>query len=99
MTGGVPFVGDTGTRVKLDCGEDISTATVMRVKYEKPDGTDGYWTAALDLSDADTETIYYDTLAADFDQSGRWRLQSYIEMPGWAGHGEIVYLRVYDPIS
>jgi len=36
---------DIGTKIILDCVEDISTATSPEIKYKKPDGTSGSWTA------------------------------------------------------
>ena len=83
-------VGDIGTKIILDCVEDISTSTVWKIKYEKPDGSSGSWTAVKEGT-----TVYYTTAAVgDLDQDGCWCLQSYIESTAWTGHGERVSLEV-----
>jgi len=91
-----PHVGDTGTRIRLDCGQDVSTASVRRIRYVKPGGISGYWTAAQDGSDS--QKIYFDTLTDSLDVKGAWKLYSYIEKGGWAGHGEEVAMQVYPVI-
>lgn len=75
--------GDIGTIIKIDLGEDISTATVRKIKYRKPDGTMGEWTAA---AHGTTAVKYTTTAVADLNQVGRWKFQAYIEMPDWKGH-------------
>jgi len=34
----------------------------------------------------------------DLDVVGDWELQTYVEMPGWKGSGELVTLRVNRPL-
>lgn len=93
MSVGAVFVGDIGTRLMLDCGQDVSSSTVRKIRYLKPDGTSDYWNAQLDNG---LEAIYYDFVEDDIDLSGTWKFQSYLEMPTWTGHGEIAVLKVYD---
>jgi hypothetical protein len=96
MSIGAVFVGDEGTRILLNAGTNISASTVRRIRYEKPDGTTGFWSANLDSG---LEKLYYDTQTDDLDISGTWKLQNYVEMPTWTGTGEIAQLKIYDPIS
>lgn len=84
------FVGDVGTEILLDCGTDISTGTLLKIKAKKPTGARVAWTAALD----GTDRIKYAVQAGDLDVAGPWSLQAYVEMPGWSGHGEIAALSV-----
>lgn len=78
------FVGDTGTELVLNCGVDISSATVRKVRARKPGGQTLEWTAGQHSA---TEIVY--TLqAGDLNVSGLWKFQAYIEMPGWKGRGE-----------
>jgi len=93
MSVGPVFVGDVGTQLLLDCGQDVSASTVRKIRYLKPDGTSGYWDADLDDG---LEKIYCYFQAEDIDLSGTWKFQSYLEMPTWTGHGQIAVLKVYD---
>jgi len=86
----VIFVGDTGTKIILNVGLDISAATLRQIKYLSPDSTVGAWTAAQET----TTSISIVTTADTLDARGRWQLQVYIETPTWQRHGEICTLEV-----
>jgi len=89
------FQNDIGTKVRLDAGTNISAATSLKIKYKKPDGTTGLWTATLD----GTNYAYYYTIMGDLDQTGRWEVQLYVVSPGWTGYGEITTFEVIGPLS
>lgn len=78
------FVGDTGTEVVLNCGVDITTATVRKIRARKPDGKIVEWPATQNS----TTEIVYSLQAGDLDKAGQWEFQAYIEMPGWKGRGQ-----------
>lgn len=86
-------VNDVGTRFKLTLEDgdntavNISTATVKRLDFRKPDGTVIQRTAAFFTTGADG-ILYYDTIAGDIDQVGKWYVQPYVEFDGFKGHGE-----------
>lgn len=84
------YVGDTGTDIILDSGADISSATTLQIKYKKPSGDTGAWTATVQS----TTKAVYTTQAGDLDESGEWRIQIYVELSSWSGHGEAVSLTV-----
>jgi hypothetical protein len=89
------FVGDNGTEIVMECGVDVSSATVRQIKARKPDFTLATWSASA----GDTATqIKYFTDADDLDQAGTWTLQAAIDMPGWSGLGETVALTVKAPV-
>lgn len=92
-------VGDIGTKLRLDAGESIAAATLLRIYYKKPSGDTGYWTATLEGTDYATYTTV-DNSDDDLDEDGNWELQLYIESPDWTGFGEAarfhVYKRVFD---
>lgn len=87
---------DIDTRIYVDCEENVSTQTVIKIKYKKPSSDTGDWTAILGT---DTVTvngvtleantyIYYDTIDGDIDEAGDWNIQAYVELSGgWKGHG------------
>jgi hypothetical protein len=92
------FVGDVGTKIRLDAGQDISSASLIQLKYKKPSGETGTWTGTLE----GTDYAYYITQAAsepDLDENGRWQIQLYVELPTWQGHGEISYFHVYNRVT
>ena len=87
------FVGDVGTEIVLECGVPITTATVMRIYVRKPTGT-AVWSAVADTS----TSIKYVTGIGDLDVAGEYRLQAYVEMPGWKGRGSVARLTVSNAI-
>lgn len=85
------YVGDTGTVITLDCGQDISAATARSIEARKPDGTTASWAASASGTDA----IAFTTLADTLDMAGTWRLQAHVELPSGAWRGETAMLQVY----
>jgi hypothetical protein len=86
------YVNDTGTKIRLNAASDISTQTVLKIDWKKPDNTEGSWDATLE----GTTYACYITEDGDLDQAGIWKLQIYVEMPAWKGHGETVSMKVYE---
>lgn len=86
------YLGDIGTDIILDTESALATATLLQIKYTKPDGATGLWTGVI----ADSTKVKYTTQDGDLDIAGLWSLQAYIELPTWEGHGERVDLQVYD---
>lgn len=58
---------------------DISGATTMTFVLEKPDGTVTTKTASF-LTDGTDGIVKYDTVTDDFDVSGLWHFQAYIDI-------------------
>lgn len=85
------YVGDTGTRLTLECGTDISTASALEIEARKPDGSTVTLTATL----SGTEDLYFDTLAGTLDQPGDWLLQAVVTIGSGEWRGETYMLRVY----
>ena len=85
----------TGLKIIVECGTDISAATTKQIKYRKPDGTGGAWTA-----DAESSTsLSYTTVAGDVNQAGDLQLQAYVVTPSWTLYGDIARLPVLDTLS
>lgn len=84
------YVGDEGTALIVDVCSDISTATAVSLKITKPDGTTATWSGSV----YETQYIRYVVVAGDFDQPGEYRVQAYIEMPAWSGHGNTTTFKV-----
>ena len=85
------YVGDYGTEVILDTGSNVSTSTVRKIQYEKPDGTSGEWVASV----YNENYIKYTTQQDDIDQAGKWKFRAYIEMPTWVGYGTVATKEIY----
>lgn len=85
------YVGDTGTAIILDCGQDVSAATARSIEARKPDGTTVSWAASA----SGTNAIRFDTLAGTLDQAGKWRLQAKVTLPSGLWRGATAELVVY----
>lgn len=90
MTGRV-YLGDTGTQIVLDCGQDISAATARTIEVRKPDGTVVSWAATASGGTA----IAFVTLAGSLDMPGQWKLQARVTLPSGVWRGETALLNVY----
>ena len=88
------YLGDVGTKIRLDCGEDISTATKCEIKFHSPAGLRGTWTASQET----TSIIFYVTQAEDINEAGRWWFQAYVEMPSRKLYGKTAMLEVLSPL-
>lgn len=88
------FVGDVGTEIVLDCGVDVSSATVRNIVARKPGGAKVTWPAVAD----GTNSIKHVVVDGDLDAAGTWKLQAYVEMPGWRGYGDVAALTVNQPL-
>jgi hypothetical protein len=87
--------GDIGTEINVDMQEDITGATVTKFKVRRPDGAVVEWTAEKD----GLENLRYYTLANDLSQIGTYKLQPYVELPAWKGHGAVVEFKVLPTLS
>jgi hypothetical protein len=87
------YQGDTGTRITLDCGTDISTATSRQILARKPDGTSATWAASA----SGTTSLFFDTLSNTLDMPGVWNLQARVSIGSGVWLGETVELKVYGP--
>jgi hypothetical protein len=84
--------GDIGTAIDCNMRINISTATVLQVKYKKPSGAAGVWTGTL----TGTESVRFVTILNSIDEAGYWSIQPYIEMATWKGHGRMQQVMVED---
>lgn len=89
------YVGDTGTAIVLNCGQDISAATERTIEAKKPDGTTVSWVAVAE----GVTSIKFITLANSLDQSGDWKLQARVVTSTGVWRGETVTLTVHAQFS
>lgn len=69
---GKVFVGDTGVKFISSTEVDITGALIRLIKYIKPDGTTGSFTAIEEGAPADGDISYTVTLITELDTGGRW---------------------------
>lgn len=87
------YVGDIGTDVILDVGQDITGATVS-IAVRKPSGATVDWPSAVYSATA----VRHTTVAGDLDVPGAYRVQPVVALSSgdWSGRGETAEFLVYD---
>lgn len=88
------FVGQSGLRIQLNTGVDITDSISLLIKYRKPGGSTGEWAAN---SAGDTGgVIYYDpTGTSEIDTPGVWTVWAYVTFAdGRIGIGNPAQIRV-----
>lgn len=86
------YVGDYGTVFTVNCGEDISAATVTQINIKKPGGSEIDWTASI----YGTNYLQYTIQDGDLDESGVYKVQAALTLPSWKGLGETDTFTVYE---
>ena len=90
------FVNDT-IQLTIDTNIDVSGYATLLIKYKKPDGTTGCWTASACPSD--TDCLTYTCIYGDLDEPGRWLFQAIAQDIGVKLTGRWFEIMVYDPLS
>ena len=85
------YVGDIGTEIVIDCGSDLTGATVHQILVRKKDGTTAIWEATVDGN-----YLKYTIVENDLNIAGTYWLQAYVSISGWSGRGATATLVVYD---
>jgi len=93
------YIGEVGLSIVVNCGQDISSYTDLKMEVKKPDGTLVEWSAIAYEYDSETIYIRYITVAGDLDQAGEYTLQAYGKHGGWEGLGRTDYFVVYDEFA
>jgi hypothetical protein len=85
-----PKINMVGYKFKVDCGEDLSTATVLELAFLKPNGSAIKVSATI----IDTQYLSYATSlnvstgTTILDMAGSWAVCPYIETPTFTGYGD-----------
>jgi len=95
------YVGQTRLRITLETQADLTDADVFEIKYIKPSGTEGSWTAICD--DLAKGEIYYENfVSTTLDEAGLWRFWAYVTWSGSSAAedesvpGEAFELQIYN---
>jgi hypothetical protein len=70
------FVGQSALRVSVRTGTALVDVASCEIRYEKPDGSRGGWSAFV--SDPNRGVISHDLLGNELDQAGWWRFWVYV---------------------
>lgn len=71
------FVGQTALAIRLNTGISLATSKSWLIKYRKPTGATGNWTATV--YDSPNGVIQYTVLnASDLDVAGTWAMWAHI---------------------
>ena len=87
------YLGDSGTKLLIDCQTDISAAISLSIRVRKPGGQMVDWPGTLEASN----TMFYITLPDDLDQSGVWKLQAVVTFADGRWYGATADLIVFGP--
>lgn len=90
------YVGDIGTEIIVDTCSPISGATKAALLVMKPGSSAAVEWVGTVFEDT---KIRYIVTADDFNIAGEYRMQAYVEMPGWTGRGDTVRFKVSDPFQ
>lgn len=89
------YVGDIGIAIRLDTKQNVSSASVKKIKYKKPNGDEGEWDATV----VSNTKLQYITESGVLDKAGSWLLQAYVVLTGWTGLGDTATLTVTNPYN
>lgn len=84
------YVGDTGTVIELDAGQDLTEASSLAISVRKPSGELVEWPATV----FEQTKLRFSTLADSLDEPGTWKLQALVISPAGRWLGQTVMLRV-----
>lgn len=95
------YVNSYGITIILDTKQDVSSATTMQIRAQKPSGKAVTWTAERGpMGATGTYTkIQYTVQSGDWDEAGYWTLQAYIATSSWAALGDSVKFKLEPAFS
>ena len=85
---------DDDILLTLSTGKVLTTFTIFKIKFERPNGTKGNWPAALHPS---INTRMEATV--NFDMAGVWKVQAFISSGVEKFHGMWADVKVYEAIA
>lgn len=94
-----PSVGAIGFEIFIATGLDLSTASEVQIRFQKPSGDAGSWTAEAYTKDGTYGARYVTTDADDLDEPENWKLQVWVEMPSFTGGSQIATMKVIEQLN
>jgi len=94
-------VGDAGTEITVDLGEDLTSAILLKIVIKRPTQTDRYIVETPVVED-DTKVVYT-TVDGDLSVDGQYEVQVYYSDSSWSGYSTVanftVDRRLYDVLK
>ncbi|MEA4857919.1 MAG: hypothetical protein AAGU21_01105 [Solidesulfovibrio sp.] len=90
----VVYVGDIGTELLVDCGQDISGATNTFLTVRFPSGNVVNWPATVATVEGKAQFLRCLTRAGDLAEAGNYRVQAMLTLGDWSGSGKTAVLQV-----
>ena len=90
MSNAIVYDGDVPI-IKIDCGENISTATGKKIKVKRANGTTFEITS---VSVVDSNYLQGQCASGDIAGPGRYVAHPYMTIGSWTGHGDADYFVV-----
>lgn len=85
-------VGDIGASIVIGLGEDISSATDLKIVIKRPTLSDVF--LIKDPTSTSDTSVTYITEDGDLSASGTYEVQVYYEDLSWSGYSSIATFRV-----
>lgn len=85
------YVGEKGTSIEIDTGQDIQSATTYEIVVQKPDGSSETWAGEI----SGTSKIAHTVEDGDFDQAGIYQMQSHVVVGTSEWYGETIEIVIY----
>ena len=93
------YIGETGTIIYINCGEDVSSATNVSVLLERPDGTIVQRTATPVTYRDSVNYIVFIIEEGDFNQEGDYTGQVELTLGSWNGKGKEFTIHIDEGLS
>jgi hypothetical protein len=87
-------VGDVGTTISLDVGQDLTAAGSAKMVLMAP-GED----PVIKTATTSGQLIRYTTVEGDIEVDGRWVFQGWVDLGAWKGYTRPVYDTVYPRLA
>ena len=85
------FAYDIGTEILIDMQEDLSSATSITLRIQKPDKTTTTWTPTV----VNDDYLRYYLQSGDVDDVGVYTIQPNLTIGSWTGSGTKCQIEVF----
>jgi hypothetical protein len=93
------YVGEYGTAIYVNCGQDISGASDIKIFIERPDGSILQKTATVEVFQGSNNYVMFMIEDGDFNQIGTYTGQVQLVLGPWRGKGREFTIDVEEGLS
>ena len=87
------YQGQDGTIIDIDCGEDMSGASGLKMELRRADGSTLDVTATLSATDNNHIQHTITDASGELTTFGKYSFQAYAEIGTWKGYGDPVTIQ------